>query len=128
MILKLKKIFNRKVISFLSALVALFTGSNVYAGISLPSGMSSIYTTNDPVVSSVGGQIIWVVQALFYAAAVIIVMFAGIKYMSAAPEAKAEFKKKLIYMTVGAVILFAAGSLVRLIGGIAMNNINSLNQ
>ena len=43
--------------------------------------------------------------------------------MGAAPEAKAEFKKKLIYMTVGAVILFAAGSLVRIIGGIALNNL-----
>ena len=46
--------------------------------------------------------------------------------MGAAPEAKAEFKKKLIYMVVGAVILFAAGSLVRIIGGLALNNLNTL--
>ena len=85
--------------------------------------MSSIYSHKDPVASSIGGQIIWVAQIILYAVAVIILIFAGLKYMGSAPEAKAEFKKKLIYMTVGAVILFAAGSLVKIIGGLAMNNI-----
>lgn len=105
------------------ALLSAFIGNKAYAGISLPSNMSEIYSNNDPVASSIGGQIIWVAQTILYAAAVIIVIFAGVKYMGAAPEAKAEFKKKLIYMTVGAVILFAAGSLVRLIGGMALNNL-----
>lgn len=84
--------------------------------------MSSIYSTKDPIASSIGGQIIWISQAILYAVAVILVIFAGVKYMWAAPESKAEFKKKFIYMTTGAVILFAAGSLVKLVGGLAMNN------
>mgnify|MGYP001771270376 CR=1 FL=1 len=121
----------KKLLIKISTIIALsllltFANTNVYAGITLPSGMENIYTTQDPVVESIGGQIIWVVQLIFYAAAVIIVMFAGLKYMGAAPEAKAEFKKKLIYMVVGAVILFAAGSLVRIIGGLALNNLNTL--
>lgn len=96
--------------------------NSVYASISVPSNMGEIYVS-DPVANSVGGQIIWVAQIILYAAAVIIVMFAGLKYMNAAPESKAELKKKFIYMSVGAVILFAAGSLVKLIGDMALNNI-----
>lgn len=95
----------------------------VYA-ISLPTNLDSIYNSKDPTIGKMGGQIIWIVQIIFYAAAVIIVMFAGVKYMISAPEAKAEFKKKLAYMVTGAIILFAAGSLVGLIGGMAMNNIS----
>ena len=119
---KIKKI-EKKIIGFVILLLSIFTGNYAYAGISLPSNMSSIYSNTDPVASSIGGQLIWVAQIILYAAAVIIVMISGVKYMGAAPEAKAEFKKKFIYMTVGAVILFAAGSLVKLIGGLAMNNV-----
>ena len=111
---------NTKITSVLTLILMI---SNVtYAGIDVPSNMDDIYVS-DTVANSIGGQIIWVAQIILYAAAVIAVMFAGIKYMSAAPEAKAELKKKFIYMAIGAVILFAAGSLVGLIGGMALNNI-----
>lgn len=97
--------------------------NNVYAGISVPSGMTDIYSTSDSVTTNVGGQIIWVAQLIFYTAAVIIVIVAGLKYMWAAPEAKAEIKKKMIYLVTGAVFLFAAGIIVNLVGTIAMNNL-----
>lgn len=121
--MKNKKRLGKKIICFILLLASIFLGNYTYAGISIPSNMSSIYSNTDPVASSIGGQLIWVAQIILYAAAVIIVIFAGVKYMGAAPEAKAEFKKKLIYMTTGAIILFAAGSLVKIIGGIALNNI-----
>lgn len=121
--MKNKKGLSKRIFCSILSLVVILIGNCVYAGISLPSNMSSIYSSTDPVAKSIGGQIIWVAQIILYAVAVIIVIFAGVKYMGAAPEAKAEFKKKLIYMTTGAVILFAAGSLVRIIGGLAMNNI-----
>lgn len=117
------KKLGKKIIGCIIMLLSILSANCVYAGISLPSNMSSIYSNTDPVASSIGGQLIWIAQIILYAAAVVIVMIAGVKYMGAAPDAKAEFKKKLIYMTTGAIILFAAGSLVRLIGGIAMNNI-----
>ena len=121
--MKTKKIILR-IIYILLIILAIFSIVNkcVY-GVSLPSNMSDIYNNSDPTVGKIGGQVIWVIQIIFYAAAVIIVMLAGVKYMAAAPEAKAEFKKKMAYMVTGAIILFAAGSLVRLIGGIAMDNI-----
>ena len=103
--------------------ISLFTTSCVYANIQIPSNLNSAYVPNDSVTKSVGGQIIWIAQLIMYTVAVIIVMFAGLKYMWAAPESKAEFKKKLIYMVGGAVILFAAGALVQLVGNIAFKNI-----
>ena len=118
-----KSLFKKVICSILMLGSSIFIENYTYAGISLPSGMSSIYSTTDPIATSIGGQIIWVAQIILYAAAVIIVMTAGVKYMWAAPDAKADFKKKLIYMATGAVILFAAGSLVRIIGGLAMNNV-----
>lgn len=107
---------------YLTIMTILLGNNKVYAGITLPSDLR-IDPTLDPVASSMGGQIIWIAQVILYAAAVIIVIFAGVKYIGAAPDAKAEFKKKLIYMVTGAIILFAAGSIVRIIGGMAMNNI-----
>ena len=68
-------------------------------------------------------KIIWVVQTIFYGAAVILVIWSGVKFVIAAPEAKAELKKKFIYMVVGAVFLFAAGGITTIIGNMAMNNI-----
>lgn len=121
--MKNKRNLKKKVIYSTLSLISILIGNFCYAGMSIPSNMSSIYSNSDPVASSIGGQIIWIAQIILYAAAVIVVMFAGLKYMGAAPEAKAEYKKKFIYMAVGAVILFAAGSLVKIIGGIAMNNI-----
>ena len=121
--MKDKKSLEKKIFCFILAIASIFIGNCTYASISLPSNMSSIYSTKDPVASSIGGQVIWVAQIILYAVAVIVVIFAGVKYMGAAPEAKAEFKKKLIYMATGAVILFAAGSLVKIIGGLALNNI-----
>ena len=58
-----------------------------------------------------------VVQYICYAAAVIITMIIGVRFMSAAPEGKAEVKKQSIYMAIGAGILFAIG----LIGSIVSN-------
>lgn len=74
-------------------------------------------------INIVGSRILWVLQLCFYAAAVIIVMFTGVKYMYSAPEAKAELKKKMIYLVTGAVMLFAAGGIVQIIANITVNNL-----
>ena len=43
--------------------------------------------------------------------------------MFAAPEGKAEIKKKMIYLAIGAIVLFAAGGIVQIIGSLANKNI-----
>lgn len=92
-------------------------------GIQTPDDMYSIYKQNDQTISNIGGKVIWVVQVIFYAAAVIILMIAGLSYMFAAPEGKAEIKKKMIYLAIGSIVLFAAGGITQIIANLALGNI-----
>lgn len=88
------------------ALVVVLIVGNVY-GIavvdpgsgSLPTG-SSVKTLAD----KVWGTIVAVVQILAIAAIVI----AGVRYMFASADAKADIKKQTIILIVGAVLVFAA--------------------
>lgn len=84
------------------------------------SGLKSIYQ-NDYNVSYMLGRLIWAVQIICYGTAVIILLIKGVKMMKAAPEAKADVKKELISYAIGAFILFGVGTIVRLVGNIAIN-------
>ncbi len=90
-------------------------------GVSLPSNLSDIYNNSDPTISNIGSQVLWVVQIVLYTAALIILMFAGVKYMMASPEGKAEIKKKMIYLSIGGVLLFAAGGIIKIVSELASN-------
>lgn len=82
--------------------------------------LSAIYRNNDDTYKSIAGKIIGLAQFICYAAAVIILLYKGVGLMNKAPEAKADAKKELIAYAVGAFILFGIGSIIRIIGGIAM--------
>lgn len=55
--------------------------------------------------------------------AIIMLTYVAIKYMSAAPNEKAEFKKSATAYIVGAIILFAATNLLKIISDFATSNI-----
>lgn len=104
-------------------IMIVLTFSNYAYGVSLPSNLSNIYNASDRVISNIGSKVLWIVQIVLYAAAVIAFMIAGVKYMTASPEGKAEIKKKMMYLVIGGILLFAAGGIVQLVSYIAMNNI-----
>ena len=82
---------------------------------------------NNPLAASVigiGQKILWLVQIICYAAAFVILLLKGIKFMKSAPEAKADVKKELVAYSIGAFILFGVGTLVRIIANITIDNIN----
>lgn len=60
------------------------------------------------VVSNVWGVILVALQVASIAG----VIFAGVRYMFASADSKAEIKKGLIHLTIGMVIVFAASSVV----------------
>lgn len=68
------------------------------AGGSVPGGMNSA-----------AGQVITIVQFVCYAAAVIMLMVLGVKFISASPDGKAEIKKSAVIYVVGALLVFFAG-------------------
>lgn len=70
-------------------------------------------------VQSISGQILGVVQVIGVAVAVIMLIVLAIKYISAAPNDKAEIKKHAVVYVTGAVVLFAASGLLGIIKGLA---------
>ena len=61
------------------------------------------------------GAVIYILQIIFMALAVIMAMVLAIKYMSSSVNEKAEIKKHLIFYFLGVVLLFAASGLVALL-------------
>ena len=68
---------------------------------------------------SVSGQILGIIQIIGVAVAVIMLIVLAIKYISAAPNDKAEIKKHAVVYVVGAVVLFAASGIIGLIRNFA---------
>lgn len=59
--------------------------------------------------STAAGVIITVVQFICYAAAVVMLMILGVKFISASPDGKAEIKKSAVIYVIGALLVFFAG-------------------
>lgn len=56
-----------------------------------------------------------VIRIVGTAASIITLILLGIKYMTASPDGKAEFKKSLYIYIVGAVLVFAASNILAII-------------
>ena len=69
--------------------------------------------TNDLI--KVGNNIVTIIQVVGIVIAVIVLLVIGIKYMMGSASEKAEYKKTMIPYIVGAVLIFAGTSLVRVI-------------
>lgn len=72
-------------------------------------------------VTNIGGKIINIIQVVGIVVAIAVVLIIGIKYMTGSVEQKAEYKKVMIPYIIGAVLLVAGTSIVRVI----FNTINS---
>ena len=69
--------------------------------------------TND--LTKVGNNIVTIIQVVGIVIAVIVLLVIGIKYTMGSASEKAEYKKTMIPYIVGAVLIFAGTSLVRVI-------------
>ena len=73
--------------------------------------------TND--LTKVGNNIVTIIQVVGIVIAVIVLLVIGIKYMMGSASEKAEYKKTMILYIVGAVLIFAGTSLVKVIYSLA---------
>lgn len=76
------------------------------------------------IVSGVGNKIIGVIQIVGIIISVAVLIILGIKYMIGSVEEKASYKKTMIPYLVGAIMLFAASSLVQMLYDIGMGFFN----
>lgn len=63
--------------------------------------------------------VIGIVSYICYAAAVIMLVLLGVRYVSASPEGKAEIKKTAVQYVIGAALVFAAGAILGIIQSVA---------
>lgn len=101
------------VMTILSAFSMVFaTGPSVPQ----PSNPSGATKVND-----LAGGVMYVIQIIAFTAAFIMLVFLGIKFITASPEGKAEIKKSAVIYIVGAILLFAAGGVLALVQQFASN-------
>lgn len=97
------------------AMAVLFVMTNVVSAFDGYASITAASSSLQGCVSSIAGTILGVVQTVGMAVAIIMLIVLAIKYISAAPNDKAEIKKHAVVYIVGAVILFAASGLVGII-------------
>lgn len=114
---KSKKIFLR-VLPVLMVLMVVFT-TNVFAAGFADFNAESIDVTADKstntikTVNKVWGVILTVLQVCAIAA----VVFAGVRYMFASADSKADIKKQMIWLVIGAVLVFGASTVIGFLTG-----------
>ena len=115
-----------KVISTLLLAIMLVASiaTTAFAAVNLNTTISSIENQNlngnaDSQITKVGGNIVNIIQIVGIVIAVIVLLVIGIKYMIGSASEKAEYKKTMIPYVVGAVLVFAGTSLVKVIYSLA---------
>ena len=77
---------------------------------SLTGGKTGSNTLNTSV-QNIWASVLSILQILAVAA----VVFAGVRYMFASADAKADIKKQMIILVLGAILVFAASTVIKLI-------------
>ena len=110
-------------IILLSIMVLSFAVTPVFASLDDPSKITPKENEVQKKASSVGSIVLGVAQVVGVAMAIIMLLVLAIKYLSAAPNDKAEIKKHAVVYVVGAVIMFGASGILGIISEFAYNNI-----
>ena len=91
------------------------------------SNMEQATGGDDGKISTLGGNIVNILQVVGIVIAVIVILVIGIKYMIGSAEEKAEYKKTMIPYVVGALLVFAGTSIVKVVYSLATSAKNGLN-
>lgn len=70
-------------------------------------------------VMNIGNQIIGIITTVGVVVAVVILLVLGIKYMMGSTSEKAEYKKTMIPYLVGAILIFGASAITKVVVGLA---------
>lgn len=102
----------------LMILAILCSLANVVFGTSIISSLSGDKTSSVSAagdMTNLAGKIIGVIQILGIIVAVVVLLVLGIKYMVGSAEEKAEYKKTMMPYVVGALLIFAASTIVNIL-------------
>ena len=110
-----------KIAVILAAIVAIVTISTVVnaSGFVPTTGLSAKTGSGTNMVFNIGSTVLGIVQAVGYVVAVVILVWLGVKYIMASPDGKADIKKQAFAYILGAILLFAASTIVGIISSVA---------
>ena len=106
-----------KIITILLIIATILGAVNMVFAVDIPSGTATGVTGTG--LDTTTSNIIGIVQFICYAAAVILLVVLGVKWIAAAPDEKANIKKGAVIYVVGAVLVFAAGAILQVIRNVA---------
>ena len=75
--------------------------------------------------TNITGALLNVFRVAAIGIALIMLVVVAVKYMSAAPEGKADIKKHAVIYIVGAIVLFASAAILTIIQNFAQANVNN---
>lgn len=115
-----KKIFLR-ILPVLMVLMIVFT-TNVFAAgfndFNANKMNVTANTSNSKTINSI--QNAWgIILTILQVAAIAAVVFAGVRYMFASADSKADIKKQMIWLVIGAILVFGASTVIRLVTNVA---------
>ncbi len=107
-----------KIVTTILMVVAIIaTISNVVFGAGIISSLSGDHTSVSGAsnITSLGKTIVGILQVVGIVVAVVVLLVIGIKYMMGSAEEKAEYKKVMIPYIIGALLIFAATTIVNVV-------------
>ncbi len=118
-----------KVLSIILMVIMILTSlsSIVLAAPDLSSQITELGTgtaSGTEKIMDLGKTIVAIMQTVGIVVAVVVLLVLGIKYMMGSAEEKAEYKKTMIPYVVGAILIFAATTIVNVVYNLA-NGLNT---
>lgn len=127
----MKKTTMNKIMKIVTVLVIIAMIATMMSAIFAEEGASGVLSTlqgNTTAANQITGiisNVIGIVQVICYAAAIIMLIILGVQFITASPEGKATIKKSAIQYVIGAIIVFAAGTLLGIIANMSNSAISN---
>ena len=109
-----------KIIVALVIIATVCLAATMVLGVTIPTESAGGVTSG---LSNSVARVLGVVKYICYAAAVIMLVMLGVKYLTASPDGKAEIKKTAVQYVIGAVLVFAAGVILTIIQSVSTTTI-----
>ena len=101
-------------VAMLSTVVSAATNPNVNAA-DLAGKLHGTSTSASTSITDMGNQIIGIITTVGVVVAVVVLLVLGIKYMMGSASEKAEYKKTMIPYLVGAILIFGASAITKVV-------------
>lgn len=111
-----------KILSVLMIVVMLACACSTVFGVSIDN-MKNGNVDGNAVngMEKVGGTIVAYVTNAAMVISIVMIAVLGVKYMLGSAEEKAEYKKSLVPLLIGAILVFGAAAIAKVIVGLAQN-------